>query len=138
MADKENLLRFNFRGSYDDLIPVENGELVRAFDYDRLAAKLADAERVARYESDIAQQALDKIKAEKARADAAEARIAHLENHIEGVAKDTHKIMVAYATAHAAVLGVAKSLEDAYWSREFTPTPTADELMARINEGEKE
>ena len=44
MADKENLLRFNFRGSYDDLIPVENGELVRAFDYDALVARLAEVE----------------------------------------------------------------------------------------------
>ena len=74
-----------------------DGVYVRATDYDALAAKLGDAERVARYESDIAQQALDQMKAEKARAEAAEARIAHLENHIEAVAKDTHKIMVAYS-----------------------------------------
>ena len=137
MTDKENLLRFNFRGSYDDLIPVENGELVRAFDYDRLAAKLAEAERVARYETDIAQQALDQMRAAEQRVATLEARIAHLENHIEAVAKDTHKIMVAYATAHATVLGVAQTLEDAYWSREVTPTPTAAELMARIQKGEE-
>ena len=33
------------------------------------------------------------------------------------VEADTHKIMVAYATAHAAVLGVAQAMEDAYRSR---------------------
>jgi hypothetical protein len=66
----------------------------------------------------------------------AEARIAHLESHIEGVAKDTHKIMVAYEAALPAVYRLA--LEDAYWSREVTPTPTAAELMARIQTGEKE
>jgi len=71
-----NLLRFDFNDRDGIFEVVENGDWVRATDYDALAAKLAEVEA------------------------------------------DTHKIMVAYATAHAAVLGVAQAMEDAYRSRE--------------------
>lgn len=60
--------RFN---STQPLANVKGGHWVKASDYDTLAAKLADAERVARYETDVAQQAIDEIKALKSRADLA-------------------------------------------------------------------
>lgn len=89
--------------------------------------------------------------------DAAEGRIAHLESHIEATAKDTHKIMLQYEAALPAVYRLAmgdaarrveaKGAENPSSTGQYAnsafvirrlPTPTADELMARIQTGEKE
>ena len=107
MTDEEKVLRHNFRGSYDDLIPAEKGELVRAFDYDRLAAKLAEAEE----DRDDLQIAL----------------------------ASALKQLERYAEAAEAALPAAYRLawEDAYQEYPFNaPTPTAAELMARIQTGD--
>lgn len=57
--------------STQPLANAKGGHWVKASDYDALAAKLAEVE----------------------------GRIAYLENHIEAVAKDTHKIMLRHEEA---------------------------------------
>jgi hypothetical protein len=80
--------------------------------YDRLAAKMADAERVARYESDIAQQALE---VEKARADAAEAKLAQQDDLVKRMndARD-FPANTCGASRHAAMIAEALCSGDDY------------------------
>ena len=139
----------------------DDGGYVRATDYDALAAKLADAERVARYESDIAQQALDQMKAEKARAKSAEAKLAEVTDDCDDLQialASARKQLERYIGEAEAALpavdprimeflqhvadGSAKDYTNNHkWAKELIAAirtlPTAAELMARINEGEK-
>jgi multidrug efflux pump subunit AcrA (membrane-fusion protein) len=112
-----NLLRFDFNDRDGIFEVVENGDWVRATDYDALAAKLAEAERVARYESDIAQQALDQMKAEKARAEAAEAKLAEWRaaQHYTYIGKDGKPVLARdlEARADAAEAALASMQSDA-------------------------
>ena len=112
-----NLLRFDFNDRDGIFEVVENGDWVRATDYDALAAKLAEAERVARYESDIAQQALDQMKAEKARAEVAEAKLAEWRaaQHYTYIGKDGKPVLARdlEARADAAEAALASMQSDA-------------------------
>jgi len=108
-----------------------------AYRIEELEAKLAAAELVARYETDVAQQAIDQMKAEKGRAEAAEAalpavyRLA-LENAATACDKERDEARANYCPTQAV---------GAVWSAKAIralPTPTAAELMARIHTGEKE
>ena len=112
-----NLLRFDFNDRDGIFEMVENGDWVRATDYDALAAKLADAERVARYETDIAQQALDQMKAEKARAEVAEAKLAEWRaaQHYTYIGKDGKPVLACdlEARADAAEAALASMQSDA-------------------------
>lgn len=132
------------REGYGQMEPCEGGDWVRATDYDALAAKLAEQiEWVKRLADDLiaAEGREAKLKAKlaelgaerdhwetfaiarQAKQHAAEARIAHLENHIEAVAKDTHKIMVAYEATpmRCAECDCEKGGADCNWIA--TPTP---------------
>ena len=91
------------------MVDCKIGFWVSKPDYDALAAKLADAERVARYETDIAQQALDQMRA-------AEAKLAEADAMIEAQQKDYASNNVRFAEAEhrakAAEAKLAKVEED--------------------------
>ena len=93
--------------------------------YDALAAKLADAERVARYESDIAQQAIDRMRAAEAALPA-----------VYRLGLDEGANVAASGTSRNDTY--SKGRNDAATAIRALPTPTAAELMARIQTGEKE
>jgi hypothetical protein len=151
-----NLLRFDFNDRDGIFEVVENGDWVRATDYDALAAKLAVAERRERQLLDTTatcRMLLRELNTAKAKLAEVEAELANGSFYQE---KDIDALQARADAAEAALPAVYRlGLEDVYRlmrpmlrsliAREHAmqniralPTPTAAELMARIQTGEKE
>jgi hypothetical protein len=181
-----NLLRFDFNDRDGIFEVVENGDWVRATDYDALAAKLAEADAmIEAQQKDYASNNVRFAEAEH-RAKVAEAKLAEVEaerDHWEtvAIARQARGIVIAQKldAAEAALPAVyrlalgdaaerfdeiaqhdlggieysdlvripisnreqlVKSVKDAEMDAKYIralPTPTADELMARIRDAEE-
>lgn len=150
------------REGYGQMEPCEGGDWVRATDYDALAAKLAVAERRERQLLDTTatcrtlRRELNTAKAELAAADAMieaqqkdyasnNVRFAEAEHRAEAAEAALPAVyQLALGDAAGAALGLGfGGFYDPIRKKAATavidlPTPTAAELMARIQTGEKE
>ena len=130
-------LKQRLKGLYDDSREYSLGQISEAsgMALDRikeLEAKLADAERVARYESDIAQQALDQMRA----AEAALPVVHRLALVDAGLICEQLAEVELTVPNPPYVEGYSDAASICFENIRALPTPTAAELMARINEGE--
>ena len=153
MTDTTEVQRFDRSGDKDP-----NGEHVRASDYDTLAAKLAESEAeravniaMLNEDAEAMEQAAAKITSLKARAEAAEAalpavyrlgledaasRFDEIAQHDQGGIDYSDLVGIPISNREQLVKSVKDAEMDAKYIRAL-PTPTAAELMARIQTGEK-
>jgi len=147
-----NLLRFDFNDRDGIFEVVENGDWVRATDYDALAAKLAEVEADADMWQQRALHINEVAGVQIARAEAAEAERDKFHQLWKDACVRSGKNSLRADAAEAALVAVYRlALEDAakvvtdmsdrrqvVWPKDILalPTPTVAELMARIQTGD--